>query len=91
MALKFFEDFNKLYAKEHPEAPAAAATAEEIAGLTVDDMKKQFDTLKKEIISEIKNKTVDTVDNSVDNSGKIDNNEVETVDITKEGGNTNAS
>ena len=87
MALKFFEDFNKLYAKEHLETPAASK-AEEIAGLTVDDMKKQFDDLKKEIINEINNKTVD---DSVDNSAKIFNNEGETVDIIKEGGNTNAS
>ena len=90
MALKFFEDFNKLHKDDNK--PAAKPDPEKVPDLTVDDMKKQFEDLKSELLGEIrKQQGVNTVDNSVDNSQKIDNNSSEPVNISKEGGNENAS
>ena len=78
--LKFFDDFNKL----HPvEKAKPTPEPEKIPDLTVDDMKKQFEDLKAELLGEIRKemksvdnsvKTVDNVDNSVDNSENVSNN-----------------
>lgn len=88
--LKFFDDFNKLHKDDNK--PAAKPDPEKVPDMTVDDMKKQFADLKKEILEEIRSaQSVDTVDNSVDNSTKLSNNEVESVNINKEGGKDNAS
>lgn len=88
--LKFFEDYNKLHKDDNK--PAAKPDPEKVPDMTVDDMKKQFADLKKEILEEIRSaQSVDTVDNSVDNSTKLSNNEGDTVNINKEGGADNAS
>lgn len=88
--LKFFDDFNKLHKEE--SKTAAKVDPEKVPEITVDDIKKQFETLKAELLDEIrKGQGVDSVDNSVDNSQNLSNNDVETVNINKEGGNNNAS
>lgn len=88
--LKFFDDFNKLH-KDDAKA-AAKPDPEKVPDMTVDDMKKHFETLKAELLEEIrKGQSVDSVDNSVDNSTKVVNNEGGTVNINNEGGNDNAS
>ena len=87
--LKFFDDYNKLH---KDDKPAAKPDPEKVPEMTVDDMKKQFADLKKEILEEIRSaQTVDTVDNSVDNSTNLSNNEGDTVNTNNEGGNDNAS
>ena len=88
--LKFFDDFNKLHKDDNK--PAAKPDPEKVPEMTVDDMKKQFADLKKEILEEIRSaQSVDTVDNSVDNSTNLSNNEGDNVNINNEGGNDNAS
>ena len=88
--LKFFDDFNKLHKDDNK--PAAKPDPEKVPEMTIDDMKKQFADLKKEILEEIRStQAVDTVDNSVDNLTKSSNNDGETVNINNEGGNDNAS
>lgn len=88
--LKFFDDFNKLHKDDNK--PAAKPDPEKVPEMTIDDMKKQFADLKKEILEEIRStQAVDTVDNSVDNLTKLSNNDGETVNINNEGGNDNAS
>ena len=88
--LKFFDDFNKLHKDDNK--PAAKPDPEKVPEMTIDDMKKQFADLKKEILEEIRStQAVDTVDNSVDNLTKSSNNDDETVNINNEGGNDNAS
>ena len=90
MALKFFDDFNKLHTKK--ETPAAKVEPEKVPEMTVDDIKKQFEDLKAELLEEIrKGQGVDSVDNSVDNSQNLSNNEGEPVDINNKGGNNNSS
>lgn len=82
--LKFFEDFAKL----NPE-PAPAPAPVQDNGVTADDVKEMFDTLKESIISEIKNQSASNSSQEAADYKPVDQG-ANTTNIL-EGGQQNAS
>lgn len=104
--LKFFNDYAKLHKDEVKVIPPENEENNnnnndndtEVSSMTVDDMRKYFDTMKETLMSEIRaelTKKSENVDNtSTKKSENVDNNKStkEVVEVNKEkGGNDNAS
>ena len=66
MALKFFNDYERVNKKQPDPTPAPDPTQ---ATMTVDDMKAYFDTMKESLINEIKEQLKSTAA-SIDNTEK---------------------
>lgn len=88
--LKFFDDYDKLHKNDKPKETTDVVQPK-IPDMTADDMKKYFDAMKENLMSEIREQ-IKQINNNPQVNAPIDvDNNVASQKNNIEGGNDNAS
>lgn len=96
--LKFFNDYDKLHKNDVKEqkntvtvqTPNGDVTEQKVPDMTADDMRKYFDAMKENLMSEIREE-LKTINNNPQVNAPIDVDNVASQNNNIEGGNDDAS